>query len=896
MAHSDWMDNAPPPPGADFWRSAPGGTNLPDSSADTTENIRRDGKVGINMDPTHGLSIASPTNTAGDSDMRLEDLVSQGGYTATLINTMAIGVDTTGKVRLTNAVSSADTRAADTIPQGYVAPGEYTEFKGTAAIGLTFANGVNAPGAYAGLHTFRKYGTATDFSGGQVRQEAYLDDGRTYYRMSTSGTVWGPWRRQGASRSDLQTRFTSQANTKISAAGEVRWVGFYNIITTGTNSFEPGGYFRIDMPADAFAVPVAGGGTRAVVSAVANSAIDTGGIPLNAWDTLWYKHPVGQNQTFVPANLLIVPYTANTNVIGPFVEPEDWIKIASRDDASVFSLGTGDVVGLCSHTGRGGKITVDSWTAMKQRVMGDGYFFSPGGNTIIPTAFGFTGIIRWIDGGSTPAVNGSGYRDTGPTGKTAGTAVRGLNGAANRAWRLMTAAEKPSWFGGALRSVNPIDPAATTVVDLNDHETLYFVPNIESSTGNEGQWVVAGYSGFVSTPVHWLPVASRQTTGAQSTMQVLLGGIQMALRAGEAQYTSIGGEHFADAIRRKVMHKGVKHCRWTHNGFFAGAATNGLTSNSYGMLISWDDNSAIYGISDGYASWGNQYTYINVPATGYEIPVVTVNSNITRQVTAIGGRRFIPIAPWEALYFIPPAYVGGNGTVNGDFVIGYYNGNHHIPRNAILLAKYEAANALGIGVTTGKNRVLFMDGTYIQPGYTFPASAAVATLYDLAHNSGEWRNITVAGSTPPGGSAPLPAIAGVLSNYAAPWTAQYRNGTLDDDPRGFVEVKGLITLGTNVTDASPNIAFIPGIQVYGQPIYPVQINASAKGDSHPIMGQVRLVNGTIGNQSGFFIQAFGSSFNTAINPQFTLGLNGNGIAAGALQWVSLDTLGRVPCA
>jgi hypothetical protein len=60
-----------------------------------------------------------------------------------------------------------------------------------------------------------------------------------------------------SSRAPLQPRFTSQATTKISLAGEIRWNGFYHIMTTGTNQAEPGGHFRIDMPADGFAVPVA---------------------------------------------------------------------------------------------------------------------------------------------------------------------------------------------------------------------------------------------------------------------------------------------------------------------------------------------------------------------------------------------------------------------------------------------------------------------------------------------------------------------------------------------------------------------------------------------------------------------------------------------------------------
>jgi hypothetical protein len=56
--------------------------------------------------------------------------------------------------------------------------------------------------------------------------------------------------------------------------------------------------------------------------------------------------------------------------------------------------------------------------------MGDGYFFVPAGNTATNNCFGFTGTIRWIDGGSTPNVNSAGYVDVGQANKTAGTVVR----------------------------------------------------------------------------------------------------------------------------------------------------------------------------------------------------------------------------------------------------------------------------------------------------------------------------------------------------------------------------------------------------------------------------------------------------------------------------------------
>lgn len=875
----------------DFWRSGSIAGLLPDGTTDPQDAIFHNGQVVID------------TNVAGDSGLTLDDLRSRASVQATAgdsgvtdTNMTAIGVDTNGKLKLSNALSSPDLRGTNPNPQDYSAGVSYA-FKQSAIVGLTGVGFAAIP-PYVELETTRRYASGGDFSGGQVIQRVFLEDGRSYFRVGTSATTWGTWNLEGGSRANLQTRWSSQATSKVSIAGEFRWSGFYHVMTMGTNTTEPGGHFRIDMPADGFAVPVAGGGTRAVVPSVVGSSIDTGGILLNAWDTLWYRHVTGSGQASVPANFLIVPYTANTNTSGPFTNPDEWIKIVSRDDASTYQLGNGDTMGLGGQVGRGADVTASAWTAMKQRAMGSGYYFSPGGNTAIPTAFGFTGAIRWINSGSVPYVNGAGYLDT-PATRAVGLTVRGVNGATNKTWRLMTAAEKPEWFGGALRGNDAIIPASTTVVDLLDNETLFYVPNIESGTA-QGQWVVAGYSGFVNIPPHWMPIASRQTTGANSTIQVLIGGVQQALRAGDANYMSIGGEGITDRLHRKVTHKGIKHCRWTTDNFFAGTAANGALGSVIGLMVNWADNSMIWGISDGYNSWGNQFSYINVPAVGYNIPVVSTNSNITRTVQDVGGLRFVPLGVWEALYFIPPAYAGGSGSVNGDFVIGYYSSNHSIPRGAVLIAKYEGTLASAIGTGTAKNRILFADGTYIQAGASSLAAGQIPTLYDEAHGSAEWRNITVAGGTvaqrtSPGNNAPLPAVTGVTGNYTAPYTAQYRNLTLDDDPRGAFEVKGLIELNANVTASSPNIAFIPGVQVYGNPIKTVYAIASTLGDNKLIPVQVRLSNATLGNQNGVYITSYVSSLNTAVNPYFTLGLNGGTSPAGGLNWLSLDNIGVVPC-
>ena len=300
-----WVLNKTIAGAADFWRQGTVTGALPDGTTDAQDAIIRSGQTAID------------TGVAGDSGLTLDDLKSRASVQAaagdsgvTDTNMTAIGTDTNGKVRLSNALSSPDLRGTNPNPQDYSAGVSYA-FKESATVGLTGVGFALIP-PYVELETTRRYASGGDFSGGQVIQRVFLEDGRSYFRVGTSATTWGAWNLEGGSRANLQTRWTSQATSKVSIAGEFRWSGFYHIMTTGTNTTEPAGHFRIDMPADGFAVPVAGGGTRAVVPAVVGSSIDTGGILLNAWDSLWYRHVTGTGSGSIPGNFLIVPYLANT--------------------------------------------------------------------------------------------------------------------------------------------------------------------------------------------------------------------------------------------------------------------------------------------------------------------------------------------------------------------------------------------------------------------------------------------------------------------------------------------------------------------------------------------------------------------------------------------------------
>jgi hypothetical protein len=791
-------------------------------------------------------------------------------------------------------------RNVNDAPQDY-ASGYYVEFKTATVVGFTGTpvTGPTIGQTYVGLETFRRYGYGADFSGGTAQQRVQLDDGAEYYRNSTSATAWGPW----TVKTNLQTEVNLQdllqlnGTAKVSLTGEVRWTQRLITMSAGATPQEPSGYHDLVMPADGTAIPIQGGGTRTVVAPTAGETGASGGILINNWETLWYRAVRGSNNSSLFGNFLITSYTTNANTATPGILNEasypgthagEWIRVVSKDDNHKFKWGTGDVVGYGGQFGGGHDLTIANWTAMKNRGHAIGYAFT----TFVandPSNFGLTGVIRWINAGSQPFVNSQGFVDATP--RPAGTIVKGVNGAPDRTWRALAAADGVEKFGGARRGNLPIS-ATSTVVDLNSNETLYYACNIDNTGTDTGTWYVDRFAGNVSIPIHWLPVASRQTVGASNTIQFLVGGVRRAIRAGEAVWFG-SNDGDIDRLHRRmgVTHTGLKYTRWSHGGIFSGTGANGLVAGPDGILVSWSNNQMIYGISDGYASWGNQYTYINMPTIGTAIPYVNTDGavGITRVVQDISGRPYIPMSSWDSLWFIPPADTPGSGSAVGDYVMSnYLPGNHSIPAGAVRVAHYNGSRGQ-VTNGEGKARIAWADGTITQPGIALASTTpALRVQNDQAQGSGDWRLLTVAGQTGPGMSAVMPAVAGVVGPYAAPFTAFYRYNTVESDPRGQIELEGLIALNNNIV-GTQNVAFMAGVQVRGQPIYMGQMHRSTSGDAQPIPVQLRFVNSTINGQSGVAIQVYGDSGNT-LNDYATLGPNGGAQAAGVPLWLSVGPL------
>lgn len=138
-----------------------------------------------------GIGTAAPTvkfevdsKTVWDSGFKLSQLKYGTAYSA--VNSLAMGVDSTGKVGFTNALASFDTRSTNDLPNARNA-GLYTDFK------LNSTNGLNDGATYNGVLTFRPYGFGNDLSSGYPLQIGMTQNGNMWTRIGTSSTTWGTW-------------------------------------------------------------------------------------------------------------------------------------------------------------------------------------------------------------------------------------------------------------------------------------------------------------------------------------------------------------------------------------------------------------------------------------------------------------------------------------------------------------------------------------------------------------------------------------------------------------------------------------------------------------------------------------------------------------------------------
>ena len=113
--------------------------------------------------------------TVISSSRNLSNIASYNGYTPTKSSSS------------TNSVTSLDSRNVNSSPSARD-KGLYVDFKTQSTISLT------GSGSYAGVLTFRSYGSGTDLSGGYPIQIAYDQAGNLQTRYGSSSSAWGSWK------------------------------------------------------------------------------------------------------------------------------------------------------------------------------------------------------------------------------------------------------------------------------------------------------------------------------------------------------------------------------------------------------------------------------------------------------------------------------------------------------------------------------------------------------------------------------------------------------------------------------------------------------------------------------------------------------------------------------
>ncbi len=116
---------------------------------------------------------------------------------------------------------------------------------------------------------------------------------------------------------------TGGGTITVDASGNVLWSARFIVISNGRGTtFGTAGYYDITCPTS---------GTITGVGGKANVTATAAGIPLAAWDVLYYILPINATNTSLPANFRISSYTSNVDI------PHNWVQICVRGgDDGVF--------------------------------------------------------------------------------------------------------------------------------------------------------------------------------------------------------------------------------------------------------------------------------------------------------------------------------------------------------------------------------------------------------------------------------------------------------------------------------------------------------------------------------------------------------------------------------
>jgi hypothetical protein len=123
---------------------------------------------------------------------------------------------------------------------------------------------------------------------------------------------------------------TGGGTISVDASGNINWTNRLIVICNGRSATSAvSGFFDINVPTAGTVITGVGGASNKTVGAT--------GIPLAAWEALYYILPFGSSNASVAANFRVVSYTANVTV------PYNWLLLCVRngDSPGVFRFTNG---------------------------------------------------------------------------------------------------------------------------------------------------------------------------------------------------------------------------------------------------------------------------------------------------------------------------------------------------------------------------------------------------------------------------------------------------------------------------------------------------------------------------------------------------------------------------
>jgi hypothetical protein len=129
---------------------------------------------------------------------------------------------------------SRDTRAVNDAPGDFNAFVKF-DFKQNST------NGLSDGGIYNGVMTWRKYGLATDFTGGPALQLAYSDNGNLWTRLSANATSWGTWTQVLNTNSGVKLQTTTPGTAQTGNLN-ISGTGAFGTVTIGNTLGQQGSY------------------------------------------------------------------------------------------------------------------------------------------------------------------------------------------------------------------------------------------------------------------------------------------------------------------------------------------------------------------------------------------------------------------------------------------------------------------------------------------------------------------------------------------------------------------------------------------------------------------------------------------------------------------------------